>query len=88
MSDFTGLAFKTAGIDNCLLAKVVQKSRLSKAGRDNLVTEIGLLKQLRHRFILELVHFFILCIITSFLSARPTCESKAATGSILSTIGR
>ena len=37
--------------------KVVLKSRLSKAGRDNLVTEIGLLKQLRHRFILELVDF-------------------------------
>jgi len=35
--------------------KVVQKSRLSKVGRDNLVTEIGLLKQLKHRFILELV---------------------------------
>jgi len=37
--------------------KVVLKSRLSKAGRDNLVSEIGLLKQLRHRFILELVDF-------------------------------
>jgi len=37
--------------------KVVQKSRLSKVGRDNLVTEIGLLKQLKHRFILELVDF-------------------------------
>ena len=39
------------------LVKVVLKSRLSKAGRDNLVSEIGLLKQLRHRFILELVDF-------------------------------
>ena len=37
--------------------KVVLKSKLSKTGRDNLVTEIGLLKQLRHRFILELVDF-------------------------------
>ena len=39
------------------LVKVVLKSKLSKTGRDNLVTEIGLLKQLRHRFILELVDF-------------------------------
>ena len=38
-----------------LYLKVVQKSRLSKVGRDNLVTEIGLLKQLKHHFILELV---------------------------------
>ena len=37
--------------------KVVLKSKLSKTGRDNLVTEIGLLKQLRHRFILELFDF-------------------------------
>ena len=37
--------------------KVVLKSKLSKCGRNNLVTEIGLLKQLRHRFILELVDF-------------------------------
>ena len=37
--------------------KVVLKARLSKAGRDNLVTEIGLLKRLQHRFIVELVDF-------------------------------
>ena len=42
---------------NVSLVKVVLKSRLSKAGRDNLVSEIGLLKQLRHRFILELLDF-------------------------------
>ena len=42
---------------NRFLVKVVLKSKLSKTGRDNLVTEIGLLKQLRHRFILELVDF-------------------------------
>ena len=31
--------------------KVIEKVSLSRAGRDNLVTEIGLLKQLRHQFI-------------------------------------
>ena len=48
------LSLDSGEITNLYL-KVVQKLRLSKVGRDNLVTEIGLLKQLKHRFILELV---------------------------------
>ena len=53
------LSLDSGEITNLYL-KVVQKSRLSKVGRDNLVTEIGLLKQLKHRFILELVNRSVL----------------------------
>jgi len=37
--------------------KVISKTNLSKSGRDNLITEIGLLKKLKHRFIVDLVDF-------------------------------
>ena len=48
----------TRGRDRARVAvKVVLKSRLSQAGRDNLVTEIALLKKLKHRFIVSLVDF-------------------------------
>ena len=37
--------------------QVIHKSNLSRKGRDNLVTEIGILKKLKHRFIVDLVDF-------------------------------
>ena len=49
---YTKTAPKTA-----VAIKVISKSQLSKAGRDNLVTEIGILKKLKHRFIVDLVDF-------------------------------
>ena len=37
--------------------KVICKQNLSKSGRDNLVTEIALLKKLKHKFIVDLIDF-------------------------------
>jgi len=37
--------------------KVIDKSNLSRKGRDNLVSEIGILKKLKHKFIVDLVDF-------------------------------
>jgi len=37
--------------------KVISKNSLSKTGRDNLVTEIGLLKKIKHKFIVDLLDF-------------------------------
>lgn len=37
--------------------KVIHKNNLSRKGRDNLVTEIGILKKLKHKFIVDLVDF-------------------------------
>jgi len=37
--------------------KVISKNSLSRTGRDNLVTEIGLLKKIKHKFIVDLVDF-------------------------------
>ena len=39
------------------MSQVISKTNLSKSGRDNLITEIGLLKKLKHRFIVDLVDF-------------------------------
>ena len=40
-----------------LYVKVISKNSLSKTGRDNLVTEIGLLKKIKHKFIVDLIDF-------------------------------
>ena len=40
-----------------LYVKVISKNSLSKTGRDNLVTEIGLLKKIKHKFIVDLLDF-------------------------------
>ena len=40
-----------------LIRQVIHKKNLSKKGRDNLVTEIGILKKLKHKFIVDLVDF-------------------------------
>ena len=37
--------------------QVICKQNLSKSGRDNLVTEIALLKKLKHKFIVDLIDF-------------------------------
>jgi len=37
--------------------KSIHKNKLSKKGKDNIITEIGLLKKLKHRFIVELIDF-------------------------------
>ena len=37
--------------------QVICKQSLSKSGRDNLVTEIALLKKLKHKFIVDLIDF-------------------------------
>jgi len=37
--------------------KCIFKNKLSKSARDNIVTEISLLKKLKHRFIVELIDF-------------------------------
>ena len=49
---YTKTAPKTA-----VAIKVISKSQLSRTGRDNLVTEIGILKKLKHKFIVDLVDF-------------------------------
>ena len=40
-----------------LIRQVIHKNNLSRKGRDNLVTEIGILKKLKHKFIVDLVDF-------------------------------
>ena len=37
-----------------LIRQVIHKNNLSRKGRDNLVTEIGILKKLKHKFIVDL----------------------------------
>jgi len=37
--------------------KCILKNKLSKSGRNNIVTEIGLLKKLKHRYIVEMIDF-------------------------------
>jgi len=37
--------------------KCIIKNKLSKSAKDNIITEIGLLKKLKHRFIVELIDF-------------------------------
>jgi len=37
--------------------KCIYKNKLNKTARDNIITEISLLKKLKHRFIVELIDF-------------------------------
>lgn len=50
-------AFTRTEPKSAVAIKVISKNNLSKTGRNNLVTEIGLLKKLKHKFIVDLVDF-------------------------------
>ena len=50
-------AYTKSSPKTAVAIKVISKNSLSRAGRDNLVTEIGILKKLKHKFIVDLVDF-------------------------------
>jgi len=50
-------AYTISSSKTSVAIKVISKNSLSKTGRDNLVTEIGLLKKIKHKFIVDLLDF-------------------------------